>query len=228
MADLRQLQKKLGHVFQDPALLERALTHSSYANENRRRGILDNERLEFLGDSILGMEVAAYLYGRYPDMREGEMTRLRAELVCEGSLAAVGEAIGLGEYLRLGKGEDAGGGRKRPSIVSDAFEAVLAACWLDGGPQVAHRIVHEMVIARIPEDLSHPDRDYKTELQELLQKNPDNHFRYEPAGESGPDHDKRFAVQLLVNGSVAGTGVGRSKKEAEQNAAHDALQSLKA
>ncbi len=226
MPDISVLEARLGHKFSDRALLERALTHSSYANENKKFGVRDNERLEFLGDSILGMEVAAYLYTTYPNLREGEMTRMRAELVCEGSLAAIGETIGLGEYLRLGKGESAGGGRKRPSILSDAVEAVLAACWLDGGAEVAHRLVHEMVLSHISGDLHEIDRDYKTELQELVQRKAGNTFHYESAGESGPDHDKRFTVNLVVNGQLAGTGTGRSKKEAEQRAAKAALEKL--
>ncbi len=226
MKDLSGLEERLHYRFQDRGLLERALTHSSYANENRRMGVRDNERLEFLGDSILGMEVAAYLYQHFPQMREGEMTRLRAELVCEGSLAAIGETLELGQYLRLGKGEEAGGGRSRPSIVSDAFEATLAACWLDGGQEVAHRLVRELVITLIPADLKGVDRDYKTDLQELLQRDARNAFRYELRGESGPDHDKRFSVALLVNGEELGLGIGRSKKEAEQRAAAMALEKL--
>lgn len=226
MPDISVLEAKLGHTFKDKALLERALTHSSYANENKKTGAQDNERLEFLGDSILGMEVAAYLYATYPKLREGEMTRLRAELVCEGSLAAIAETIGLGEHLRLGKGENAGGGRQRPSILSDAVEAVLAACWLDGGAEIAHRLVNDLVISKISGDLHQTDRDYKTELQEFVQRKPNNTFHYESAGESGPDHDKRFTVNLIVNGAVVGTGTGRSKKEAEQRAAKAALEKL--
>ena len=218
------LEEKLGCVFRDRALLETALTHSSYANEKHSAGIECNERLEFLGDSILGVTVADHLFRHYPHMPEGRMTRLRAELVCEGSLAAIANTIGLGDYLRLGRGEDAGGGRTRPSIVSDAFEAVLAACWLDGGAQVAHDIVHRLVISRIPTDAHRgAERDYKTELQELVQRHPGSSFHYEPAGESGPDHDKRFMMRLIIDGSVAGTGEGRSKKEAEQQAAREAL-----
>jgi len=226
MPDISVLETTLGYEFKDKRLIERALTHSSYANENKRFGAQDNERLEFLGDSILGMEVAAYLYANYPNLREGEMTRLRAELVCEGSLAAIAAELGLGQFLRLGKGENAGGGRSRPSILSDAVEAVLAACWLDGGADVAHRLVHEYVISKISADMHQTDRDYKTELQEYVQRKAGNSFRYEPAGESGPDHDKRFTVNLIINDRVAGSGTGRSKKEAEQRAAKAALEAF--
>ena len=208
------LEEKLGYEFRDPALLENALTHSSCANESRGR-LQSNERLEFLGDSILGMVVADHLYRNHPDLPEGELTRTRAALVCEDSLVEVAEALRLGEYLHLGKGEEAGGGRKRPSIQADAVEAVLAAVYLDGGIGSARKIVQQYILCREVEGLTSP-RDYKTALQELVQRESGQVLKYRLTGEEGPDHDKRFFVEVDLNGEVAGRGKGHSKKEAEQ------------
>ena len=216
------LEEKLGYEFRDPALLENALTHSSCANESRGRR-QSNERLEFLGDSILGMVVADHLYRNHPDLPEGELTRTRAALVCEDSLA---EALHLGEYLHLGKGEEAGGGRKRPSIQADAVEAVLAAVYLDGGIGSARKIVQQYILCREVEGLTSP-RDYKTALQELVQRESGQVLKYRLTGEEGPDHDKRFFVEVDLNGEVAGRGKGHSKKEAEQMAAKAAIAKLK-
>ena len=213
------LEEKLGYEFRDPALLENALTHSSCANESRGRR-QSNERLEFLGDSILGMVVADHLYRNHPDLPEGELTRTRAALVCEA------EALHLGEYLHLGKGEEAGGGRKRPSIQADAVEAVLAAVYLDGGIGSARKIVQQYILCREVEGLTSP-RDYKTALQELVQRESGQVLKYRLTGEEGPDHDKRFFVEVDLNGEVAGRGKGHSKKEAEQMAAKAAIAKLK-
>ena len=215
------LEEKLGYEFRDPALLENALTHSSCANESRGR-LQSNERLEFLGDSILGMVVADHLYRNHPDLPEGELTRTRAALVCEDSLVEVAEALRLGEYLHLGKGEEAGGGRKRPSIQADAVEAVLAAVYLDGGIGSARKIVQQYILCREVEGLTSP-RDYKTALQELVQRESGQVLKYRLTGEEGPDHDKRFFVEVDLNGEVAGRGKGHSKKEAEQMAAKAAM-----
>lgn len=204
------LEEKLGYEFRDPALLENALTHSSCANESRGR-LQSNERLEFLGDSILGMVVADHLYRNHPDLPEGELTRTRAALVCEDSLVEVAEALRLGEYLHLGKGEEAGGGRKRPSIQADAVEAVLAAVYLDGGIGSARKIVQQYILCREVEGLTSP-RDYKTALQELVQRESGQVLKYRLTGEEGPDHDKRFFVEVDLNGEVAGRGKGHSKK----------------
>ena len=219
------LEEKLGYEFRDPALLENALTHSSCANESRGRR-QSNERLEFLGDSILGMVVADHLYRNHPDLPEGELTRTRAALVCEDSLVEVAEALELGAYLKLGKGEEAGGGRKRPSIQADAVEAVLAAVYLDGGIGSARKIVQQYILCREVEGLTSP-RDYKTALQELVQRESGQVLKYRLTGEEGPDHDKRFFVEVDLNGEVAGRGKGHSKKEAEQMAAKAAIAKLK-
>ena len=219
------LEETLGYTFQDRSLLENALTHSSYANENRARGIQSNERLEFLGDSVLGMVTADYLYHTYPDLPEGVLTRTRAALVCEESLVEVAQALGLGEYLKLGKGEEAGGGRHRPSIQADAVEAVLAAVYLDGGIGSARKIIQKFILSREVAGLTKP-RDYKTALQELVQRESGQVLAYQLVGEEGPDHDKRFFVEVDLNGTPVGSGQGRSKKEAEQMAAKAAIGKL--
>ena len=203
------LEERLGHSFRNRALLETAVTHSSYANENRASGIVCNERLEFLGDSVLGVTVADFLYRHFPDMPEGRMTRLRAELVCEQSLHRVALELHLGDYLRLGKGEEHNGGRERASILSDAVEAVIAAMYLDAGMETASFT------------------DYKTALQELVQRQSGQVLSYELVGEEGPDHAKTFRMQVCLNGEPVGLGTGRTKKEAEQTAAASALEALR-
>ena len=220
------LEEKLGYRFEHPALLENALTHSSYANENKARGLQSNERLEFLGDSVLGMVVADYLYRAHPDLPEGDLTRTRAALVCEGSLAEVAQRLELGSYLKLGRGEDAGGGRTRPSIVADAVEAVLAAVYLDGGIDQARRLVRTLILDREVEKAV--DRDYKTALQELIQRESGQVLAYRAVGERGPDHAKIFIMEVELNGRGLGVGEGRTKKEAEQMAAKAALERLTA
>ncbi|MBQ7737118.1 MAG: ribonuclease III [Oscillospiraceae bacterium] len=221
------LENKLGYVFRDPSLLETALTHSSYANENRSRGPVCNERLEFLGDSVLSATVAEYLYRHYPQMPEGRMTRLRAELVCEQSLYHVAQKLDLGRSLRLGKGEEHNGGRERPSILSDAVEAVIAAIYLDGGIAPASALIHRCLLDELGP--MEPDcyNDFKTALQEFVQRQSGQVLIYELTGESGPDHDKTFSVRVLLNGEPLGEGTGHTKKEAEQAAARNALETLK-
>jgi len=222
---MKTLEERLGYQFKNRSLLENALTHSSYANEHRDSGLSSNERLEFLGDSVLGMVVADHLYREHPQMPEGELTRTRAAMVCEGSLVEVARALDLGKYLRLGKGEDAGGGRERPSILADATEAVLAAVYLDGGIAQARRVIRTLILGN-EEEMS-ASRDYKTALQELIQKESGQKLTYRLVGEEGPDHAKRFSVEVELNGKTVGAGEGRTKKAAEQNAAKAAIETLK-
>jgi len=220
---LLQLQEKLGYMFLNPALLESALTHSSYANENKNSGAVSNERLEFLGDSVLGMTVSTLLYKNQPNMPEGRMTRLRAELVCEKSLASFAAAIGLGECLRLGRGEEKGGGRNRTSILADAVEAVIASVYLDGGIEPVSDLIEKHLVPNA-NNLTFESTDFKTALQEVIQEKPGQTLSYQIIQESGPDHMKSFVVEVLLNGIAIGRGSGKSKKEAEQAAAKSALE----
>ena len=224
---MKTIEEKIGYRFRDPELLRQALTHSSYANERGWGRLGCNERLEFLGDSILGYFTAEYLYRGYPDKPEGEMTKLRAELVCENSLAKVAEALELGKALLLGRGEELGGGRGRPSITADAVEALLAAVYLDGGAEEARRFVYTFILSNAPRAAREGSHDFKTLLQELVQRDGAESPLYRMTGESGPDHCKVFSAEVLVDGRALGEGSGRSKKEAEQNAARDALEKLK-
>ena len=225
---MKELEEKLGYAFHDPALLDEALNHSSYANEHRGRRIRSNERLEFLGDAVLGFVTAEFLFLQHPDLPEGELTRIRAALVCEQSLYEVARKLDLGRYLKLGRGEEAGGGRERTSILADATEAVFAAVYLDGGIQAASALIHRCLLdAEREEDVEERRRDFKTELQELVQRKADQVLSYRMAGEQGPDHDKTFLAEVLLNGAVIGSGGGHSKKEAEQSAARAALEKLK-
>ena len=222
-----ELEHKLEYEFHDRSLLFTALTHSSYSNENRKKNLECNERLEFLGDSVLGMTVANFLYRKYPGMAEGLMTRTRAELVCEQSLVKVAEQLDLGKYLLLGRGEELGGGRQRHSIIADAVEAVIAAVYLDGGYDKASRIIYKYILDPVAEGREVRMSDNKTELQELVQRKSGSVLTYEMTGESGPDHNKTFEFSAILNGETVGKGTGRTKKEAEQAAAGDALRKLK-
>ena len=225
---MKTLEEKLGYTFRDRHLLEAALYHSSYANEHRGSGIQSNERLEFLGDSVLGMVTADYLYHKHPSLPEGDLTRIRAALVCEESLHEVAQSLDLGSYLKLGRGEESGGGRRRPSILSDATESVFAAVYLDGGLEEARALIHRVLLQREREEVvEERRRDFKTELQELVQRRSDQVLRYEMVGSSGPDHAKVFEARVTINGQTAGSGTGRSKKEAEQAAARNALDEMK-
>ena len=221
------LEQKLGHVFRDRSLLDTALTHSSYANESRGQGNNCNERLEFLGDSVLGVTVAEHLYRRYGDMPEGRMTRLRSELVCEQSLYRVAQKLELGRYLRLGRGEEHNGGRERPSILSDAVEALIAALYLDGGMSAASEFIHRWLLSELDGVEPVAFTDFKTALQELVQRRSGQTLIYELIDEQGPDHAKIFTVRLLLNGDTVGLGEGKTKKEAEQAAARNALEALR-
>ena len=221
---MEELEKKLGYTFRDPELLRAALYHSSYANEHRCCGVSSNERLEFLGDAVLGLVTADYLYHKHPDLPEGDLTRMRAALVCEESLYEVAQRLGLGSELRLGKGEEAGGGRQRPSILADATESVFAAVYLDGGMEAARALIHRVLLDKEQEEaVEERRRDYKTELQELVQRKSGQVLHYELIGTSGPDHAKQFTFRVTLNGRELGQGTGRSKKEAEQSAARSAL-----
>ena len=220
---MKKLEARLGYRFRNTGLLEHALTHSSYANEHRASGATSNERLEFLGDSILGLIVAEYLFRTHPDMPEGELTRTRAALVCEDSLYEVACTLELGDYLRLGKGEAAGGGRTRPSILADATEAMLAA--EKAGMKVIYGVVQNFILNKEREKAV--DRDYKTSLQEHVQRTPGKNVTYRLVEEIGPDHDRVFVMEAAVDGKVMGQGRGRTKKEAEQLAAKAALDGMK-
>ena len=222
---IKDLENAVGYRFRNITLLQNALTHSSFANERWHDSLKSNERLEFLGDSILGMVVAEFLYRNYPDRPEGELTRMRADMVCETSLAKVADQIGLGQHMLLGHGEEQGGGRARVSILADAVESVIAASFLDGGMEPARKFIEKFILCNVPEQRLR-NADYKTALQELVQQKKNQVLSYELTGESGPDHDKHFQVQVLLNGSVIGAGEGTSKKRAEQDAARKALEKL--
>lgn len=219
-ADINAFEQKIGYTFNDKKIIYEALSHSSFANETKHNS---NERLEFLGDSVLSIVVSNYLFEHYKHLPEGQLTKVRASLVCEGSLYEFAKTIDLGDFIMLGKGEENTGGRKRPSILADAFEAVIAAIYLDGGIEKAT----EYVLSFIPKDLSlkkaASNNDYKTILQEVIQKNPEEKIEYFLKDAVGPDHNKTFTIQVKLNSNVIGEGVGHSKKQAEQAAAKEAL-----
>ncbi|MEG2221366.1 MAG: ribonuclease III [Oscillospiraceae bacterium] len=224
---MKNLEDKLGYTFQNRAFLDEALQHSSFANEHRGAGMKSNERLEFLGDSVLGFVTAEFLFARHPDLPEGDLTRLRAALVCEDSLHEVAQSLELGDHLQLGRGEEAGGGRTRTSILADATEAVFAAVYLDGGIMAASSLIHRVLLDCEEEEVvEEKRRDYKTTLQELVQRKAEQVLTYRMADEQGPDHDKTFVAEVLLNGEPVGIGEGHSKKEAEQSAARAALRTL--
>ena len=222
---IKDLEEAIGYRFRNITLLQNALTHSSYANERWHDSLMSNERLEFLGDSVLGMAVAEYLYTQFPDRPEGELTRMRADMVCEQALAVVANRLDLGAHMLLGHGEEQGGGRSRASILADAVESVIAASFLDGGMEAAKRFVSKFVLCDVPVTRLH-NADYKTMLQELIQQKKNQILSYTLAGESGPDHDKRFTVAVSLNGEQVGQGTGSSKKRAEQEAARAAVENL--
>lgn len=221
--DLKAFQKKLNYVFREEKYLIIALTHSSYANEGKKEAPC-NERQEFLGDAVLSIIVSDYLFRHYSHLPEGELTKLRAALVCEKALCQYALQLGLGEFLLLGKGEETTGGRQRPSILADAFEAVIAAVYLDGGMEAAQKLVLRYTVPAVENHTTAAFKDYKTILQEIIQKNPEERVTYELVEESGPDHNKHFVVEVHLNSNVIGRGEGRSKKSAEQAAAKIALE----
>ncbi len=220
---MKELEKRIGYRYKNLSYLENALTHSSYANESRS-GDKSNERLEFLGDAVLSIVVSDYIYRHCPELPEGELSKLRASLVCEKSLCRFSKSLGVGNYLRLSKGERNLKGHERPSILADAFEAIIASIYLDGGMEKARRFILSFVEPEIKNPKPRAFKDYKTTLQEIIQKNPEEHLSYVLTGEEGPDHDKHFFVEVHLNNNVIGKGGGRSKKEAEQQAAREALE----
>ncbi len=222
---LYELENKINYTFKDKTLLKTAMTHSSYANEIKIDKVVCNERLEFLGDAVLEISVSDYLYRNHPEMPEGDMSRTRASIVCEQTLAFCSRAISLGEYLLLGKGEDRTGGRKRESIVSDAMEALIGAIYLDGGFANAKEFIDSFILNDIQNKKLFYDS--KTILQEMVQSCTKDSLTYVLVSEDGPDHDKQFGVDAMLGEKVIGHGVGHSKKAAEQEAAYNALISLR-
>lgn len=224
-AYFKPLEESLSYTFKDKSLMRKALTHSSYANEHQMGITESNERLEFLGDTVLNLIVSQYLYKKYPNYPEGELTKIRAKVVCESSLAYAARKINLGDYLLLGKGEEATGGRNRESILADAAEAIVGAIYMDSDFQFTNKLLLEIFEEDIVDAVAKGDlfTDYKTELQERLQKKGRAKVEYVVNREEGPDHRKIFYMDVLVNGKVIGTGTGRNKKEAEQMAAKEAI-----
>ena len=222
---LNKLEEALGYHYHDRSLLRMALSHSSYANETYKDPLRSYERLEFLGDAILGFVAAEYLFRTFPDKLEGELTRIRAELVCEKNLSAVAEELRLGDYLLLGNGEEQGGGRHRSGILCDAMESLIAAAYLDSGFSEAKGIIYRLILPKLKGLAG--SHDYKTELQELIQQKKGQVLQYQVLEESGPDHCKEFLVQVLLNGQEIGRGTGTSKKRAEQAAASYALEHIR-
>ena len=222
---LKELQEKIGYQFRDETLLKQALTHSSFANEQKINKLGNYERLEFLGDAVLELVTSEFLFNENKDMPEGQLTRLRASMVCEPALAYCARDIRLGSYILLGKGEEATGGRKRDSIISDVMEAVIGAIFLDGGIENAKKYIYRFVLSDLEDKILFMDS--KTLLQEEIQKKNTAQLRYELVGETGPDHDKQFSVEAYLDDRLIGSGVGRTKKAAEQQAAYEALRGLK-
>lgn len=222
MNDFLTLQERIGYKFKNTELLKRALTHTSYANETGGDHNLSNERLEFLGDSVLGVITAEDFFMNYRNLPEGELTKLRAATVCEKALCEYAKDIDLGSFILLGRGEIVTGGSERPSILADAFEALIAAIYLDGGMDAAKGFVLKYIEKAAKEQRGF--KDYKTMLQEVVQKNPGEIVEYVLVKETGPDHDKRFEVEVHLNSNVIGRGIGTSKKKAEQAAAKEALE----
>lgn len=224
MEQIKEFQEKIGYQFQQEGLLRQALTHSSYANEHRMKKLSDNERLEFLGDAVLEIVTSDFLYHEHTDVPEGELTRVRASIVCEQTLAFCTRALNLGDYLFLGKGEDQTGGRKRKSILSDAFEAIIGAIYLDGGFANAKEFIHRFVLNNV--EHMQLFYDSKTILQEIVQANFKEVISYHLIGEEGPDHNKTFRVAVHIGEEEYGVGEGRTKKAAEQEAAYISILKL--
>ncbi|MGM9927483.1 MAG: ribonuclease III [Bacillus sp. (in: firmicutes)] len=223
-----QFQQDIGFQFLNERLLKQAFTHSSYVNEHRRKPYEDNERLEFLGDAVLELTVSRYLYKKYPLMSEGELTKLRAAIVCEPSLVKFANALSFGKLVLLGKGEELTGGRERPALLADVFEAFVGALYLDQGMDAVFTFLSRTVFPKIDEGAFSHVMDYKSQLQELVQRDAIGVIEYKIHQEKGPAHNKEFVSNVSLNGEIKGTGVGRSKKEAEQKAAEQALKNLKA
>lgn len=227
MADLRELQQRLNIVFQDEELLRQAFTHSSYVNEHRNKKLMDNERLEFLGDAVLELGVSQYLFREFHDLEEGDLTKLRASIVCEPALVQFAQALEFNKYVLLGKGEELTGGRNRPALLADVFEAFIGALYLDQGYNQVISFLKEHVYPEITVGAFSHTMDYKSQLQETVQQQKNRLVEYEITDERGPAHDREFFAVVTINGKKAGEGVGKTKKEAEQRAAKKALDLLK-
>lgn len=223
----QQFQTEIGIHFLNERLLKQAFTHSSYVNEHRRKPYEDNERLEFLGDAVLELTVSQYLYKKYPLMSEGELTKLRAAIVCEPSLVTFAHSLSFGKLVLLGKGEELTGGRERPALLADVFEAFIGALYLDQGMNIVDEFLMKVVFPKIDEGAFSHVMDYKSQLQELVQRDATGNIEYKIHLEKGPAHNKEFVSNVSLNGRIMGTGIGRSKKEAEQQAAQQALLNLK-
>ena len=222
---LEELQDKIGYRFQNTDLLKQALTHSSFANEQKINKLKDYERLEFLGDAVLELVSSEFLFRENPQMPEGQLTKLRASMVCEPALAYCAKDIDLGSYILLGRGEEYTGGRYRSSITSDVMEAIIGAIFLDGGIENAKKHIYRFILSDLENKILFLDS--KTILQEQIQKKKDAQLRYDLIGESGPDHNKQFTVDAYLNDVLIGSGTGRTKKSAEQQAAYEALLKMK-
>ena len=228
-SNISALEERINYVFKDKNTVLTAITHSSYANEKKARKLKYNERIEFLGDSVLGLTISEHLYKMYPELPEGELTVTRSKIVCESSLSRCSTDIGLGELLLLGRGEELSGGRTKSSILSDAYEALIGAIYIDGGLEVAKEFILKNMDGIIKSSMQGKlFYDYKTQLQEKIQQKGEQQITYTVVDEKGPDHNKIFITQIKINGFVCGQGSGRSKKESEQNAAKDALDKLSA
>lgn len=221
--DFKPLQKQLQLYFNDESILQKAFTHSSYVNENRGKVQQDNERLEFLGDAVLELGVSQYLYRTYPDMEEGELTKLRASIVCEPALVGFATDLSFDQFVLLGKGEERTGGRQRPALLADVFEAFVGALYLDQGFDVVLVFLEKYLYPKIEKGAFSHAMDYKSQLQELMQQNRNAEIEYQIIEEKGPAHDREFIAHVCLNQEVAGIGHGRTKKEAEQRAAKKAL-----
>lgn len=224
--DLKQLQHKLHIQFQDRQLLKQAFTHASYVNEHRFNQHSDNERLEFLGDAVLELTVSEYLYRLFPDRPEGELTKLRAAIVCEPSLVKFADSLEFGQYVLLGKGEELTGGRTRPALLADVFESFVGALYLDQGLEAVKSFLNEYLFPKLELRGKMQITDYKTELQELTQHHNLGVLEYRIVEERGPAHEREFVSEVFMEGRSLGRGSGRSKKEAEQQAASAALKEL--
>ncbi|TBL77696.1 ribonuclease III [Paenibacillus thalictri] len=225
--NLKQLQEKLGLPFRNPDLLRQSFTHASYVNEHRMANFRDNERLEFLGDAVLELTVSEYLFDRYPDRSEGELTKLRASIVCEPSLVGFAEELDFGAYVLLGKGEELTGGRYRPALLADVFEAFIGALYLDQGLDTVKLFLKKHMFPGLPDHGRLLTVDYKTQLQEYTQHHNMGAVEYRIVDERGPAHEREFVADVYLNREQLGQGVGRSKKEAEQHAAAKALKALR-
>lgn len=221
-------QEKIGIRFENEKMLKQAFTHSSYVNEHRRKPFEDNERLEFLGDAVLELTVSQFLFKKYPMMSEGELTKLRAAIVCEPSLVAFANELSFGKVILLGKGEEMTGGRERPALLADVFEAFIGALYLDKGIEVVTSFLEKVVYPKINAGAFSHVMDFKSQLQELIQRDGSGMIEYHVLQEKGPAHNREFVSRVSLNGAELGTGIGKSKKEAEQNAAQMALVNLKA